>query len=395
MSEFCDTVTGYSEIDDLGNSQFLGGGYYAHQGEGSVMTGFKSNAFLANQRNLDGKVSPKSILKNSSGTDQNFFSRGGKPIKRLYSKVFIPEYILDVWTDCIPNDRCSISFLVESGTNKHKELNVRISTDGYFLVITKKMSEIALSAKKGIKDLIIRKDKSFVEDKTKASLLDNHGKITGRKTTVAQICKRQVTRHPQVELEARLPLPFKCRKAFTKKDDGDDLFFGKKFMRYDNQSIWCVCEMISCVTDEYKAMDDIPEEEVIDVDENHFNSASSTNQENPTRSSPTFFQTSGNFSVGTIKTSSEPALFQGTKRKGRQNSTTCSHIPKKEVNNNKDTPVKKNTVEGSKLYQQPSRVIQESVYLSPTNTADGSNPFFSTPPETQKPLLVFFLFVVV
>ena len=43
-------------------------------------------------------------------------------------------------------------------------------------------------------------------------------------------------------------------------------------------------------------------------------------------------------------------------------------------------------VEGSKLYQQPSRVIQESVYLSPTNTADGSNPFFSTPPETQKPL---------
>ena len=315
MSEFCDTVTGYSEIDDLGNSQFLGGGYYAHQGEGSVMTGFKSNAFLANQRNLDGKVLQKSILKNSSGTDQKNFSRGGKPIKRLYNKVFI--------------------------TNKHKELNVRISTDGYFLVITRKMSEIALSAKKGTKDLIIRKDKSFLEDKTKASLLDNHGKIIGQKTTVAQICKRQVTRHPQVELEARLPLPFKCRKAFTKKDDGDDLFFGKKFMRYDNQSIWCVCEMISCVTDEYKAMDDIPEEEVINVDENHFNSASSTNQENPTRSSPTFFQTSGNFSVGTIKTSSEPALFQGTKRKGRQNSTTCSHIPKIEVNNNEDTPVKK------------------------------------------------------
>ena len=35
------------------------------------------------------------------------------------------------------------------------------------------------------------------------------------------------------------------------------------------------------------------------------------------------------------------------------------------------------------MYQHPSRVIQESVYLSPTNTGDGSDHFFSTPPENQ------------
>ena len=112
------------------------------------MTGFKSNAFLAHHKNLDGKFSPRSILKSSSGTDPNLFSRGGKPLKRLYSKIFIPEYILDIWTDAVPNDRCLISFLVDSGFEKHKELNVRISTDGCSLVITKKMSDIALSAKK-------------------------------------------------------------------------------------------------------------------------------------------------------------------------------------------------------------------------------------------------------
>ena len=276
------------------------------------MTGFKSNAFLANQRNLDVKFSPRSILK-SSGTDPtNLFSRGGKPLKRLYSKVFIPEYILGVWTDCVPNDRCSISFLVESGTNKYKELNVRISTDGCSLVITKKMSDIALSAKKGIKDIIVRKDKSFSTDRTKASLLDNHGKITGRKTTVAQICKREVSRHPEVELEAWLPRPFKYRKTFSKKEDGDYLFFGKKFMRYDNQSVWCICEMISCVTDEYKAMDDIPEDEVINLVETHFTSTKSTNQEDKqartTRSSSRFYPTSGDISVGTIQTSSDPGI---------------------------------------------------------------------------------------
>ena len=47
VSEFCDTVTGYSDIDGR-NSQILGGGYYNQVGDGSVMTGFKSNAFLAN-----------------------------------------------------------------------------------------------------------------------------------------------------------------------------------------------------------------------------------------------------------------------------------------------------------------------------------------------------------
>ena len=41
------------------------------------------------------------------------------------------------------------------------------------------------------------------------------------------MCNRNSSRNPKVDLEARLPLPFKCRKTFVEKDDGDELFFGK------------------------------------------------------------------------------------------------------------------------------------------------------------------------
>ena len=36
-------------------------------------------------------------------------------------------------------------------------------------------------------------------------------------------------------------------------------------MKFDDQSIWCTCHLISNVNDGYKAMDDIPEEEVISI----------------------------------------------------------------------------------------------------------------------------------
>ena len=89
------------------------------------------------------------------------------------------------------------------------------------------MSNIALSSQKGIKELIIRKDKTFQNDKIKARLLDNHRRIIGRKSSVVVMCNRDSSRNPQVDLEARLPLPFKCRKNFVEKDDREELFSEK------------------------------------------------------------------------------------------------------------------------------------------------------------------------
>ena len=149
-----------------------------------------------------------------------------------------------------------IIFLVESGADKHKELDVRISTDGLSLIITKKMSEVALKPTLGIKSSIIRKDRSFELDKVKASLLENHSKVTRRKATIAHIYNCEVSRDPQINLTARLPLPSKCRKTFARKDDGG-------IVKFPDQSVWCICEMISHVTDEYKTMDDIDKDEVV------------------------------------------------------------------------------------------------------------------------------------
>ena len=213
VSEFCDTITGISEVD-AATSEIISGGFYDQ--DASVMTGNKSHAFLARKGS---RSSPTSILRNST-------SKKSSSTKH-FSATFVPEYILDTWKDSRPNNRCSISFLIESGYNRHKDLKIRISTDGNYLVISKKMSNIALSAQKGIKELILRKDKTFQNDKIKARLLDNHGRIIGRKSSVAVICNRNISRNPQIDLEVRIPLPFRCRKTFAKSDDGDELFLGK------------------------------------------------------------------------------------------------------------------------------------------------------------------------
>ncbi len=119
---------------DAAASAMIGGGYYDQ--DVIFMTGNKSQAFLKKKNGA--RSSPTSILRNSSST--------GTSKTKHFSSSFIPEYILDVWKDTRPNNRCSITFLVESGHNKHKELKIRVLTDGNFLIINKKMSNIALSA---------------------------------------------------------------------------------------------------------------------------------------------------------------------------------------------------------------------------------------------------------
>ncbi len=348
----------------------IGGGYYDQ--DVSVMTGNKSQAFLKKKNGA--RSSPTSILRNSTST--------GSSKTKHFSPSFIPEYVLDVWKDTRPNNRCSITFLVESGHNKHKELKIRVSTDGNFLVINKKMSSIALSAQKGIKDLIIRKDKTF-QNNTQARLLDNHGRIIGRKSSVAVMCNRDSSRNPQVDLEARLPLPFKCRKTFAEKEDGDDLFFGKKFVKFDDQSIWCTCHLISNVNDGYKAMDDIPEEEVINIVEDYIKKPTSSI---PLKSND-YYSTQGSFSIGTTAKTfyTSPSSSNTTNPSKQQYGHKSPSLKNENIPNvgkeENTTPQQKNTLEYF-LKSASSKIIQNSVFLSPTNKSDGAgSDFFHTPPE--------------
>ena len=93
ISEFCDTITGISELD-AGTSAIINSGYYNQ--DASIMTVNKSRTFLARKKRS--KSSPTSILKNSPNANK-------KPTKH-FSPSFIPEYVIDVWKDTRPNNRC-------------------------------------------------------------------------------------------------------------------------------------------------------------------------------------------------------------------------------------------------------------------------------------------------
>ena len=152
-------------------------------------------------------------------------------------------------------------------------------------------------------------------------------------------------------------------------------------MRYEDQSIWCICEMISSIDDAYKAMNDIEEEEVINVVENHFKIP------NPVAE---FLMRNSGFSVGTMQKSTT-----GSKSTKQGKRTSCdlrkdtSTKPQATAQGSwfnttsmdKETPKKDNT-----SYDPPSgsKVIQDSIYLSTANESDVTPAFFSTPPETEK-----------
>ena len=74
-------------------------------------------------------------------------------------------------------------------------------------------------------------------------------------------------------------------------------FFRKKIVKFDDQSIWYTCHLISNVNDGYKAMDDIPEEEVISIVEDYIKKPTSSI---PLKTNKFFEKLS--FSIGIAKT---------------------------------------------------------------------------------------------
>ena len=90
---------------------------------------------------------------------------------------------------------------------------------------------------------------------------------------------------------------------FCKKGWWRWAFFWKKVVRFDNQSIWCTCHLISNVSDGYNAMDDIPEEDVINIIEDHVKGPAASS----TTSKTNEFSAQGSYSVVTVKTFHTPA----------------------------------------------------------------------------------------
>ena len=50
----------------------------------------------------------------------------------------------------------------------------------------------------------------------------------------------------------RIPLGIKCRHTYTTKEDGCNYFFGKKFLKHKDGTVWCHLELIGEKNDNFK-----------------------------------------------------------------------------------------------------------------------------------------------
>ena len=247
-------VEEYSDEDDGDDLSGFVAEEHGFNDDISLMTGFKSVAFResSGHHSASSRKQISSILK--------------KKQVPVYNSILAPEYILDTWKDQIPNNRCTIQFRLPSGRDAATETKVRVSTNGMFLVLTRQMSDIALNATKGVISTIRKRNPSInLKDKVQKELFNNHSRIIGRRSTVSNICHRDIS-SPNVPLESRIPLPFKCRSQVTTEKDGDSIFYGQSYFIFPDGSLWCTVELISDTTGEYRALDKLSDIHIHDVE---------------------------------------------------------------------------------------------------------------------------------
>lgn len=89
----------------------------------SVLTGHRSTK----QQRLGGRTGCHANTSTTTPGDSKTFSYGCTSIK-------LP-YIMDIWRDTDPKDRCSVQVHLLSGRGGSSKLRARVSTDGRFLVL--------------------------------------------------------------------------------------------------------------------------------------------------------------------------------------------------------------------------------------------------------------------
>ena len=232
------------------------------------MTGFEEKSFFSSSNSVMTGHKSECFLRRSSASPRKSILRTPTRSYRNFSPTFVPEYICDVWTDKSPKNRVSIQFRLDSGHRSHQELNIRVSTDGLSLNLTKNMSDVALNATKGVKGPIAKRNPSLKADPKLLDFFDNHTRMTARCQAVAKIFNREAKKGKKIELEARLPLPFKCHQKIATAEDGDEFFHGITFNKFDDGSVWCTVELIAAIHDGYQTLESYKEEVIFDIPEN-------------------------------------------------------------------------------------------------------------------------------
>lgn len=198
----------------------------------SAMSGFKSEHYM------------KKHPAKARGLDK----RRGSGCKRVYGSESVKlEFIADYWTDKKPNGRCSLQIRMPSGGRVHNLTIARVSTDQKELIIAYPMSEFASNPLYAFNSYLIDPNNPC---KMTETVLEYHPKTISRKKSIAKLTGRDSSKTKM--LEDRIPLPFVCRHLFATNDE-DPIFYGKKFVCYDDTSVWLHIELVADIGDSYQA----------------------------------------------------------------------------------------------------------------------------------------------
>jgi len=176
------------------------------------------------------------------------------------TKLGLP-YLLDLWRDCISHPRISVQVQMLSGEDIYMKVFVRVSTDGKELVLTLPMSPYLARSDFAFNSFLLAEQRKAqicqTEEKYLLVLLKHHPKCAARMVAASKVKGRSNTEG--FFYEQRIPLPRKVQHEFASSKDGDDLFVGKKFVKYPDGSVFLHVELIAECKDNY-----IPEERMLD-----------------------------------------------------------------------------------------------------------------------------------
>lgn len=203
----------------------------------TVTTAYESQAYKSKQH---GNSPPKHMAKIYGNT-----------------KIGLP-YVLDVWRDSRGALRISLQIMMLSGKDLYKRVFVRVSTAQKEVVLTLPMSPYLRRSDFAFDTFLLASTNISPFDKhCVRAVLKHHPKTAARMVGVSKIKGRSNT--DGFFYEQRIALPRKVAHDPATASDGDELFFGKKFVEYPDQSVFLHLELVCEKKDNY-----IPEERMLD-----------------------------------------------------------------------------------------------------------------------------------
>ena len=215
--------------------------------------GYKSIFHKANNPSVTSGGSVATMATRGSGRRSS--SSKTKSTTYGLSKLGLP-YVIDRWHDDVPRSRISVQIHLLSGTDIHEKIQVRVATDKRHLVLSSPISGNMSNPANALKSYMLKQKVNHpVTSKwgegAMEYMLDKHKKVTARNITISKLNHRDVNK--AIVFEDRIPLGRDVHLTFA-DTTGDDWFFGKRVVRYDNGEVHMHVELLCDTGDCYEVV---------------------------------------------------------------------------------------------------------------------------------------------